>query len=66
MKLIIDILIKNIYHQLKIVHYTVKTQGVNKKIDETMDKIYLATRYCPCLFVDLIYSTVANPFTIVV
>ena len=41
MKLIIDILIKNIYYQLKIVHYTVKTQGVNKKIDEKMDKIYL-------------------------
>jgi len=34
MILIIDTLIKNIYHQLKILHYTVKTQGVNKKIDK--------------------------------
>jgi len=34
MKLIIDTLIKKIYYQLKILHYTVKTQGVNKKIDE--------------------------------
>ena len=41
MKLIIDILIKNIYHQLKILHYTVKTRGVDKKNDEKIDKIYL-------------------------